>query len=199
MAENASTKIRHAVSGVLTSGEQIVAIATQNAINSPLTKDSVVVTSRRFIIYRPKLLGRMDLEDFLWQDVTDIRLSSKVLGSEIVVTAKRREPDGAVSTKTGKADGLDKKAALRLYAEAQRFEEEWREKNRIRQMEEERARAGGVYLHGPGASNLNPGMSGASSPDAVEQRLGKLKELHEKSLITDAEYESRKAQIISEL
>ena len=199
MAEDAAIKIKHAVSGVLTSGEKIVAIATQNAINSPITKDSAVVTSRRFIIYRPKLLGRMDLEDFLWQDVTDIRLSTQVLGSEIVVTAKRREADGVVSTRTGKADGLNKRAALRLYAEAQRFEEEWREKNRVRQMEEERARAGGVYLHGTGASNLNPGMSGSSSPDSVERRLGKLKELHEKGLITDAEYESRKAQIISEL
>jgi hypothetical protein len=199
MSGDAADKIKVAVSGVLTSGEQIVAVATQIVINSPFRKDSAVVTNRRFIIFRPKILGRMDLEDFLWQDVTDIRLSTKLLGAEITVTAKRRDADGSLRTKTGTVDGLDKPAALRLYAEAQRFEEEWREKNRVRQMEEERARAGGVYLQGAGAHNLSSGMSGSSSPDSIEQRLAKLKELHQKGLITDAEFESRKAQIISEL
>jgi hypothetical protein len=57
-------------------------------------------------------------------------------------------------------------------------------------MEEERARAGGVYLGGP-----HPPSAAAS----VEDRLRKLKSLHEQGLITDAEYESRKSQIISEL
>lgn len=199
MSGDAADKIKTAVSGVLTSGEQIVAVATQIVINSPFRKDSAVVTNRRFIIFRPKILGRMDLEDFLWQDVTDIRLSTKLLGAEITVTAKRRDADGSVRTKTGTVEGLDKPAALRLYAEAQRFEEEWREKNRVRQMEEERARAGGVYLQGAGAHNLSSGMPGSSSPVSIDQRLAKLKELHLKGLITDAEFESRKAQIIAEL
>jgi hypothetical protein len=197
--DDSADKVRSAVADVLTTGEQIVAVATQNLVNAPLMQDSAVVTNRRFLIYRPKFLGRMDLEDFLWQDVTDIRLSTKLLGSEITVTAKRRDPDGTVRTKSGTATGLAKKAALRLYAEAQHLEELWREKNRIRQMEEERARAGGVYVHGPGAPHLDAGTSATSRPDSVEQRLGKLKELHQRGLITDAEYESRKAQIIAEL
>ena len=140
-------------------------------------------------------MGRMDLEDFLWQDVTDIRISSRMLGSEINITAKRRDPDGTVRTKSGMIEGLHKADALRLYAEAQRFEEEWREKNRIRQMEEERARSGGVYLGGTGVTG-GPAPAGGAS---IEQRLAKLKELHDKGLVTDAEYEARKAQIIAEL
>jgi hypothetical protein len=199
VTEDAAARVKSAVSAVLTSNEQIVAVATQSAVNAPLKRDSAVVTNRRFIIYRPKLLGRMDLEDFLWQDVTDIRMSSQLLGSSITITAKRLEPDGVVRSRTGTVEGLDKQATMRLYAEAQRFEEEWREKNRIRRMEEERARAGGVYLHGPAAPSTASGISGTSSSASIEQRLATLKELHQKGLISDAEYESRKTQIISEL
>ena len=196
MADETDDKVRSAISNVLTTGETIVAVASQNAINSPLSQDSAVVTNRRFIIYRPKLMGRMDLEDFLWQDVTDIRISSRLLGSDIAITAKRKDPDGTVRTKSGTVEGLRKADALRLYAEAQRFEEEWREKNRVRQMEEDRARSGGVYLGGAAGT---AGPVSAASGASIEQRLAKLKELHAKGLVTDAEYEARKAQIISEL
>lgn len=199
MVQELAAKIASQVAGILTSGEQIVAVAPQNLVNSPFKKDSAIVTNRRFIIYRPKLFGRMDLADFLWQDVTDIQIRTRVLGAEIMVTAKRRESDGTVRSMTGTVDGLDKPSALRLYAAAQQFEQEWREKNRVRQMEEERARSGGVYLQGSGAAQLHPGTSGSSDPDSVDRRLAKLKELHEKGLITDAEYESRKTQIIAEL
>ena len=66
-------------------------------------------------------------------------------------------------------------------------------------MEEERARAGGVYFSGQNAPNLNPGQSGTSAPASVEDRLRKLKSLHQQELITDAKFESRKTQIIAEL
>jgi hypothetical protein len=198
MPDDSSDNVAAALSSVLTAGESIVAVAEQNVINSPFKKDTAVVTTRRFMIYRPKLFGRMELQDFIWQDVTDIQVGTSLLGAEITISAKRREPDGTVRAKNGKVDGLDKQAALRVYAAAQQFEEEWREKNRVRQMEEERARSGGVYLHGPTGPHAGSG-TGVSQVASVEQRLLKLRELHEKHLITDAEYESRKTQIISEL
>ena len=185
------------VGRVLTEGEKVLAVAPQNRIRSPLKPDLAVVTNRRLILYRPKLLGRMDMEDFLWQDVTEIRIRTEILGATLAVTAQRREPDGTVRARTGVVDGLEKVAALRLYAAAQQLEQEWREKNRIRQMEEERARSGGVFLHGASVTGLAP--SGAGSQASVDDRLAKLKSLHAKGLITDAEYEARKTQIIAEL
>jgi hypothetical protein len=191
MDDDYGRRLDEEIGSILTSGETILAIATQNPINSPINRDSAVVTSRRFIIYRPRLLGRMDLEDVLWQDVTDVRLSSKMLGAILEVTARKRLPSGAVEAAEHRIEGLDRAAARKVYAVAQEMEEQWREKNRVRQMEEERARSGGVYLGGAHA----PSAPAAS----VEDRLRKLKSLHEQGLITDAEYESRKSQIISEL
>lgn len=187
-------EIRARIAPILTAGEEILAIATQNAIHAPVKQDSAVVTTRRFLIYRPKLLGRMDLEDVLWQDVADVRLKTEILGASIVVEAKKRSPTGTVEERTLGVTGLQKRPALVLYARAQELEEQWREKNRVRQMEEERARAGGVYL-GSG-SQATPAAPGSGT---VEERLRTLKSLHEQRLISDAEYESRKSQIISEL
>ena len=192
MDDDYGRRLDEEIGSILTSGETILAIATQNPINSPINRDSAVVTSRRLILYRPRLLGRMDLEDMLWQDVTDVRLSSKMLGAILEVTARKRLPSGAVEAAEHRIEGLDRAAARKVYAVAQEMEEQWREKNRVRQMEEERARSGGVYLGGAHAPSAAPGLS-------VEDRLRKLKSLHEQGLITDAEYESRKSQIISEL
>jgi hypothetical protein len=195
VAEPLDPRIEGDLKSILTEGEQIVAVAPQNTIHSPLKKDAAVVTTRRLILHRARLLGRLELEDFLWQDVTEVRVSLQMLGATISVTAKRVERDGQVQTRSATIEGLEKAAALRLYAEAQRFEEEWREKNRVRRMEEERARAGGVHLHGAAAG----GVAVPGPPAAIEGRLAKLKELRDKGLISDAEYESRKGQIIAEL
>jgi len=199
MDDDFRTQLDEEIGSVLTSGEEILAVASQNAINSPIRRDAAIVTSRRFIIYRPKILGRMEMDDFLWQDITDLRISTKVLGAVIVVIARKKQPNGQLEPVTRTVEGLDKSAARRLYAAAQEIEEQWREKVRIRQMEEERARAGGVYFSGQNAPNLNPGQSGTSAPASVEDRLRKLKSLHGEGLITDAEYEARKSQIIAEL
>jgi hypothetical protein len=193
MPEESTSPIQREVERVLTEGEKVLALAPQNLINSPFKKDSAIVTNRRFIIYRPKLLGRMDMEDFLWQDDTEVSISTKLLGATLDVRSRRRDPDGTLRSRMGHVEGLDNRAALRVYAEAQRLEQEWREKNRVRVMEEERARSGGITIQGAGMAAA--GSAGAS----VEDRLAKLKGLHEKGLISDAEYEARKSQIIGEL
>lgn len=193
MSDESAQAIRREVERVLTQGEAVLAVAPQNLVNSPFKKDSAVVTNRRFIIYRPKLLGRMDMEDFLWQDDTEVTIATRLLGATLEVRSQRRGPDGGLRSRAGRVDGLDNRAALRVYAEAQRLEQEWREKNRVRLMEEERARSGGITLQGAA-------FGGASPPGvSIEERLAKLKALHEKGLVSDAEYEARKSQIIGEL
>jgi hypothetical protein len=134
------------------------------------------------------MLGRMEMTDLLWQDVVNLKLETRVLGAVVSVVGKG---------KSFVVEGLDKATARKLYTVAQEIEEQWREKNRIRRMEEERARAGGVYLGGP--PGVTPGLSGSSPPTSIEERLEKLKSLHGKGLISDAEYESKKSQIIAEL
>ena len=190
MSEEYTARLYEEIGSILTSGEKILAVSTQNAINSPIRRDSAIVTNRRIIHYSPKMLGRMEMVDMLWQDVVNLKLATKMLGAVISVEGNGRHCV---------IDGLEKASARRLYTVAQEIEEQWREKNRIRRMEEERARAGGVYFSGGTTPGLTPGLSGTAAPASIEERLEKLKSLHAKGLISDAEYESRKTQIIAEL
>jgi hypothetical protein len=92
---------------------------------------------------------------------------------------------------------IDKEQAKRLYGFAQQMEQEWREKRRIREMEEARARAGGVYM------GSLPGMGyPVSAPPAAREepaaRLGKAKALLDQGLISEQEYETLKAKVLAE-
>ena len=108
------------------------------------------------------MLGRMEMTDLLWQDIVNLKLETKVLGAAVSVEGKG---------KSFVLEGLDKATARKLYTIAQELEEQWREKSRIRRMEEERARAGGVYLGpspvsrraSPAARRQAPSRSGSRS------------------------------------
>jgi len=189
------TQLADQLSPLLTSGEKILAIAVQNSINSPVKKDAAAVTNRRFIAFHPKLFGRMSFEDVLWQDVENIRVESQLLGATVRVEGRVKQRDGRMQAVQYAISGLIKKQALTLYAKAQEMEEQWREKGRIRTMEEERARAGGVVV----GVDPRTGTGGSGDKGTVEERLARLKHLHATDLISDAEFESRKAQIIAEL
>ena len=82
-------------------------------------------------------------------------------------------------------DNLDKDQAKRFYGIAQQMEQEWREKRRAREMEEARARSGGVHVSGPAAA--------AEDPVA---KLAKAKQMLDQDLISEAEYDALKAKIL---
>src|SRR5207249_3491748 len=91
--------------------------------------------------------------------------------------------------------GFRKEQLQAVYRLAQAQDQSWREKRRIRELEELRAKSGGL--------NMSSGYSGVSSPgnshDDSLSRLQKAKEMLDNKLITDSEYESIKARIISGL
>lgn len=129
-------KIASDVQSILTPGEDILYVVLQNATSLSPKKDAVVATNNRIILYRPGILGRISFDDFQWQDVKNVHLKQGMLSTEVEV----QSTEGRVE----KAGGLSKEQAKRLYAISQQMEQEWREKRRVRQMEEARAAAGGV-------------------------------------------------------
>jgi hypothetical protein len=95
--------------------------------------------------------------------------------------------------------------AQALYRECQAQEQAWREKRRIRSMEEMRARSGatqiatGIYPQS-GFADRPPESAGAlSPPENPTQRLARAKEMLTEGLITDSEYEAIKARIVGAL
>lgn len=178
-------KVAQEVSKILTPNEEILYIATQNATALSIRKDAVVVTTNRIIGFSPGVLGRVSFHDYLWQDVLDVSMKQGMLSTEIVIeTAAGKREVGAI----------DKEQAKRLYGLAQQLEQEWREKRRVREMEEARARAGGVYMGGiPGVPQAS-----APAPEDPAARLSKAKAMVEQNLISEAEYETLKAKVLAE-
>jgi hypothetical protein len=173
------------VAGILTPNEEILYIALQNQTALSIKKDSVVATSNRVILYQPQIVGRVNFTDYQWQDVKNTRIQQGVLATEFTVETV----DGRKSA----AGGLDKNQAKRLYGICQQMEQEWREKRRIREMEEMRAKSGGVYMTTPTAPPVTP-----TAEDPVE-KLAKAKKMLDQKLISEAEYDALKAKILSSM
>lgn len=178
--------IRAEVASLLTANEVIEVIAVQGVTAVAIRKDAVVVTNNRVIFYRPSLLG-VKLADILWQDVADARFTQSLLGAEIEVKAT----DG----RSERIERLEKEPAKRAYVLCQQHEQEWREKRRVREMEEARAKAGGIVIGQPVASSQASDAVGKEDP---LEKLKKAKAMMDAGLISEAEYETIKAKVLSE-
>jgi hypothetical protein len=176
------------VSQILTREEEIFYIAVQKKPVVNIAPDCVVLTNRRFILYKPKLLGGASFVDYIWRDLHDAQLKEGIMGAVLtMLTVKGRRIT---------VDYLPKAQARRLYAFAQEMEERVREERRKRAMEEQRAAAGGITIQG------DPSTISTQAPAAPEdpvQKLKQLKEMMDASLITEAEYEAKKAEILSRM
>jgi hypothetical protein len=173
------------VQQILTTGETVLYVAVQKKPVVNLTPECVVLTNRRFIVYRPKLMGQVTFEDHPWRELQDVKLEESFLGATLTFV---RVSGGAVVV-----DHLPKAQARRLYAHAQEMEERVREERRARELEDKRAAAGGVVLSGLAA----PGAPAAAN-DPV-QRLKTLKEMYDAGLITAGEFEAKRAEIIAKM
>lgn len=179
--------VQERVQQILTKGEEILYIAVQNKPLVNLSPDSVVLTNRRFIVYRPKLLGRVSFEDYIWRDLSDARLTEDFVGA----TISMRTVKGSLLS----VNLLPKVQARRIYAIAQEKEEQVLNERRMREMEESRARAGGVIIQG----NTGNTPQGALPNVDAAQKLQQLKNLLESGLITQEEFDSKRSEIISSL
>lgn len=169
--------------GVLIEGERIQHYAIQRRLFALFgRRDLIAATNNRLIIIRRGLLGGFTMEDFRWQDIQDSQIRNGIFGADISFDSK----NGG-----GLVNGLRKEQAGALYRYAQTEEQSWREKSRIRAMEEMRARAGGINISAP-----TPGAASAKDP---MERLAQAKKMFEGGLLSDAEYEAIKAKIVTEL
>jgi hypothetical protein len=187
MSDQVLSEAHAAVDKILSGDERIVSIAPQDQRAPVVRKAAAVATNHRFILYEPQLIGSFNFHDVHWYEVEDVHLKQGMLFSDLTV----KKVDGSTLV----AEKLNKDAARKLYAVCQQYENEWREKRRIRQMEEDRARAGGVTITG------NPTASAASTTAADDPvaRLAKLKALLDQGLISEDDYNQTKQQILGSL
>jgi hypothetical protein len=183
--------------GLLVEGETLRAWAVQRRVFALSHRRILAAaTSGRLILLARRLLGGFAPQDIRWQDLTDARLDVGLLGADLVVSGVRAgDLAGAdQGTRTLVITGLRKEQATTVYRICQSEEQNWREKRRVRELEELRAKSGGVTLGSQGFA----APASSAEPDPAS-RLQKAKEMLHEGLITDAEYESIKARIVSGL
>lgn len=185
---NVVQQVYSKVRQILTRDEEVLYIAVQKALIS-LSPDCAILTNKRFIIYRPTLLGGASFQDYIWRDLHDARLSEGMIRSTFTLQTVK----GQILS----LGDLPKTQARKLYAFAQEMEEAVREERRMREMEEKRAAAGGIVFQG-GLPPTQAAPTPVPQEDPV-QKLKKLKEMMDAGLITAQEYEAKKADILSRM
>jgi hypothetical protein len=187
-----------ALQSLLIPGERLESHAVQHRLFA-LTHRRLVVgaTTGRLIAVQRGLISGFTTQDVRWQDLRDAQLQVGIIGATLTVTADPGEDlAGATGgTRALRFGGLHKEQAKEVYRACQFQEQAWREKRRVRELEEMRARSGGVHL------GAVPGASVAAGDDArtPQARLQRAKEMLDQGLLTDAEYEQVKARILGEL
>jgi hypothetical protein len=185
---------------VLIPAETVEAWATQRRIFALSHRRMLIAaTSGRLIWLVRHLVGGFDVVNLRWQDLAEVNLRVGVFGAELVIRADQ-VTDLAINSSQGSRvitiQGLRKDQAQSVYRICQAQDQAWREKRRIRELEELRARSGGVQLNAGGMASGAASAATAGTSDAV-RRLQEAKQMLDSKLITDSEYESIKARILA--
>ena len=182
-------KAQAKLQSILMKDEVVIASGLQQRLFALFTRRMLVaITSSRLIEIRRSQLGGFDMKDYQWKDLRDAHMSENIIpnifGAKLSLVVRSGNEDIMI-------DGLPSPVASTIYSHAQAQEQEWEEKNRIRDLEEKRAMSGAAVVNvgGQGGPTLDEGDLFAS--------LEKAKKLFDTGVISDAEYQELKAKIIS--
>ena len=157
---------------VLIPTETLEAWATQRRLFALVHRRMLIAaTSGRLIWLVRRLVGGFDVVTLRWQDLSDVNLRVGALSAELLIRADQ-VTDMAIQAQQGARvitlQGLRKDQAQAVYRICQTQDQAWREKRRIRELEELRARSGGVQVNSGG---LAPGATGAAAGTSEGLRL----------------------------
>jgi len=180
---------------MLVEGETVQAVTVQRRLFALAHRRNLVsATSGRFIAIKRGLIGGFTPTAFRWQDIKSANIAVGVFGSTLTVTFLNQpdqSSDGSVRMLT--YSGLRRAGAQAVYRICQAQEQAWREKRRLRELEEARARSGGFQ------GNLGGTTTAAAIVEDPMERLQKAKAMLDQGLISDSEYETIKARVIGQV
>ena len=181
-------KLLGKVTGLLTSGEQIEYVAVQKKPAINLSPDCIALTNKRIIFCRPKNLGlSMDFQDYAWKDILDCHMKEGIMGATFTMKT--------IKGQLNMLDYLPKSQARKLYQFAQQKEEEMVIYRREHDLETKRAIAGGGITVN---AALSPSQNIEHKEDPLET-LQKLKKLLDGDIISQAEFDTKKVEILSKM
>jgi putative oligomerization/nucleic acid binding protein len=190
-----------ALRSLLIPGEELDTHAVQRRLFALTRRRTIVgATSGRLIVVNRGLFGDYTPQDVRWQDLQDAQLRVGVFGASLSVSVHGNADLASAEgpRRVVQVDGLRKEEAQEVYRTCQAQEQAWREKRRVRELEELRAKSGGINL--AGGMGAAPGAgAGDEGSQALASRLQRAKDMLQQGLLTDAEFEQVKARILSEL
>src|SRR5882757_6314032 len=125
----------------------------------------VAATSGRLIMITRHLISGFDVSDIRWQDLEEVTLRVGIFAADLAIRAGKASDlasQGVTGSKRLDFAGLRKDQAQAVYRICQAQDQAWREKRRIRELEELRARSGGIQVSSAPASMASAAGGGGS-------------------------------------
>ena len=189
----------HQLQSLMIPGETLEAWAVQPRIFALLHRRVIIAaTSGRFIALARQLVSGYQMTDVRWQDLRDAKLHMGIFGADLTLNASSASDlaSGSSANRMLMYRGFRKEQTREVYRLCQAQEQAWREKRRVRDLEEMRARSGGIQLPASPVNVSESSETGSSEPGSAAARLQQAKQMLEAKLISDAEYEAIKARIL---
>ena len=196
-------KVIGKLNDLLTTGEEILYLAVQKKPAVNLMPDSIAISNKRIFYCEPGNLGlTMNFKDISWKNIKEVSFKEGLLGAKFVCV-----PEHGENIVT---DFIPKVQARKLHQAANDQLEAYKELIRQQKLEENRATASPITLTAQPLPDFSTEAIEIVEPiqlaEVVEEpedettlKLRKLKTLYDKHLITQEEYEAKKADILDSL
>jgi len=192
-------KVIGKLNDLLTSGEEILYLAVQKKPAVNLLPDSIAISNKRIFYCEPGNLGlTMNFKDISWKNIKEVSFKEEFFGSKFICVPQQGEN---IVT-----EFIPKVQARKLHQSANEQLEAYKELLRQQKLEENRATASPINLATAQPiveQHISEPIQIAEVVEETEDettlKLRKLKTLYDKHLITQEEYEAKKANILDSL
>ncbi len=194
-------KVLGKLNDMLSSNEELIYLAVQKKPAVNLLPDCIAVSTKRIFYCTPGNLGfTMNFKDISWKSIKEVSFKEELFGSKFICVPQHGEN---IIT-----EFIPKVQARKLYQAAYEQLETFKEEQRKTESDEKRATVSPVTVNAqapepPIVENTPVETPPPDHKPAVEEqedettlKLRKLKTLFDKQLITQEEYEAKKADIL---
>lgn len=187
-------KVIGKLNDLLTTGEEIMYLAVQKKPAVNLLPDSIAITNKRIFYCEPGNLGlTMNFKDISWKNIKEVSFKEEFFGSKFICVPQHGEN---IVT-----EFIPKVQTRKLYQAANEQLEAFKDLARQQQLEDNRTTVNiqPVFDLPIEEAEIIQEQIVEEVEDETTLKLRKLKTLYDKQLITQAEYESKKADILDSL
>jgi bifunctional DNase/RNase len=193
-------KVLGKLNDMLSSNEELIYLAVQKKPAVNLLPDCIAVSNKRIFYCEPANFGiTMNFKDISWKSIKEVSFKEELFGSKFICVPQQGEN---IVT-----EYIPKVQARKLYQAAYQQLEGFKEQQRLLEVDEKR------NFHPSSAIELAveevtapieisepvviaPELPAEEPEDELTLKLRKLKTLYDKQLITQDEYEAKKADIL---